>query len=58
LIAHFAEDCEFLFLAAVGVRRIDKWPMMSIDLTGENRAGRIGIAADSDDGINRLIQKL
>jgi len=30
---------------------------MPVHLAGENRAGGIGIAADGDDGMDRLVQK-
>ena len=31
--------------------------MMAVQLAGKNRARLVRIAADGDDGVNRLIQK-
>ena len=45
-------------VAASGVGGVIERPMMSIHLTGENRANLIGFAANCDDGVNGLMQKL
>ena len=51
------ETGENFFLAAGGLGRIVERPMMAVQLAGKNRARRIRVAANSDDGVNRLIQK-
>jgi hypothetical protein len=52
LVADAAEDGELLLVGAFGVGGIVERPMVAIQLTGENRADLIGLAADGDDGLD------
>src|ERR1039458_7747880 len=54
-IAHPAEAIQNFLLAAGGLRGIEKWPLMPVQLAGEDGTDLIRIAADGDDGGNGLI---
>ena len=60
--SHFVADSTEAFkdflIAAGGFGRVEERPVMTIHLAGENRTGLIHIAADSDDGVNRLADKI
>jgi hypothetical protein len=56
-IADSSETLQYLGFPAGGFRRIVERPMVAVQLTRENRAGLIRIAADGDNGVNRLLQK-
>jgi hypothetical protein len=57
-IAHAAEDLHLFLLGASGVGGVVEAPVVAIELAGEHGAGLVGIAADGDDGLNLLVQKL
>jgi len=56
-IAHLTETLQNFLLVAGGFRGIQKRPVMTVHLTGKNRAGLVQIATNGDDGVNRLFQK-
>jgi len=47
-----------LFVASDGVRWVVKAPMMSVQLTGENRADLVRVTANRDDGLDGLMEKV
>ena len=57
-VAHAAEDDELLVVTADGVCGIVEAPVMPVQLPGEHRAGLVRVAADSDDGLHRLVEEL
>src|SRR5712671_5545007 len=57
LVAHPAEDGEFLLVGAGGVRRIVKAPVMPVHLAGEHWTRLIRIAADRDDRLHLLVEE-
>jgi hypothetical protein len=58
LITDSAEFVEDFLLGSRGVGRIIKAPVKAVKLSGEHRAGLIGVAADGDHGINGTVQEL
>jgi|TARA_B100001971_G_C18017580_1_gene445641 hypothetical protein len=57
-IAHTTEDCQLRILITISFSRIIERPMESIDLTGKDRTGGVSVAADSDNGLDVLTDKL
>jgi hypothetical protein len=58
LIPHPAESGKNLVLGTHRMSGITETPVVTPDLAGKHRANLIGVTADSDDRINRTIQKL
>jgi len=56
-ITNAAEDGELFFFSAGGVGGIIERPMVAVHLSGEHRAGLVGVAADGDDGFHLVIEK-
>jgi len=56
-VADAAEDGELLLLGAGGVGGIIERPVVTIYLAGEDGAGLIGVSADGDDGLHRLVEE-
>src|ERR1017187_9065289 len=56
-VADAAEGGENLLIAASRLGRVVEWPVMPVHLAGKNRAGLVQVAADGDDGVDRLVQK-
>lgn len=57
LVADAAEDGELFFLSSRGVGGVVKREVVATDLTREDRAGLIRIAADCDDGLDGAREK-
>ena len=58
LIPHLPEHGQLFLIRARRVCRVIKPPMMAVQLTGENWAGLVGVAADCDDCGDITAQKL
>lgn len=58
LIPHPAKDRKLLGIGPDGVGRVIKAPVMTVHLTWKGRARLIGVAADSDDGFNILMEEI
>ena len=53
-IADASEDGELLFVGAGGVGWVVEAPVVAVHLAGKRGADLVGIAADGDDGFDRL----
>lgn len=56
-VADLAEGGEDLFFCAFGFGGIEEAPVVAVGLAGEHGAGLIGVAADGDDGFDRLVEE-
>ena len=56
-VANAAETSQDFLLGAGRFSRVNERPVMTVHLTGKNRAGLIQITANGDDCVNRLVQK-
>jgi hypothetical protein len=57
LVPHAAELRQHLLLVAFGVCGVIEAPVMAIHLPGIEGARLVGVAADSDDGLNLAVEK-
>src|SRR5207245_8954232 len=58
LIADVAENLQLLLFGSFCFGWIEKAPMIPVDLTGKNRAGPLGIAADGDYRLDLVVEEL